>query len=100
MGLPAARRRRSAAFASNAAKSTTAKGGSRSLVAKSYTVALVTRSKVRHEGLKREYYSLTVSALTDEGCARMTRWTNWAGTASASPQHVHQPRNPAEIAAT
>ncbi|MDX3191181.1 D-arabinono-1,4-lactone oxidase [Streptomyces sp. MN03-5084-2B] len=30
----------------------------------------------------------------------MTRWTNWAGTASASPQHVHQPRNPAEIAAT
>ncbi|WP_410637795.1 D-arabinono-1,4-lactone oxidase [Amycolatopsis sp. lyj-346] len=30
----------------------------------------------------------------------MTRWTNWAGTASASPQHVHLPRNPAEIAAT
>ncbi|WP_143264363.1 FAD-binding protein, partial [Amycolatopsis kentuckyensis] len=30
----------------------------------------------------------------------MTRWTNWAGTASSSPQHVHQPRNTAEIAAT
>ena len=30
----------------------------------------------------------------------MTRWTNWAGTASASPQHVHQPRSAAEIAAT
>src|SRR4051794_21020644 len=32
--------------------------------------------------------------------ARMTRWTNWAGTASASPQHVHQPRSTAEIAET
>ncbi|MEV6440577.1 D-arabinono-1,4-lactone oxidase [Amycolatopsis sp. NPDC051716] len=30
----------------------------------------------------------------------MTRWTNWAGTVSASPQHVHQPRDTAEIAAT
>ncbi|SFW52569.1 D-arabinono-1,4-lactone oxidase [Amycolatopsis australiensis] len=30
----------------------------------------------------------------------MTRWTNWAGTASASPQHVHQPRSAAEIAST
>ncbi|NBH10698.1 D-arabinono-1,4-lactone oxidase [Amycolatopsis sp. SID8362] len=29
----------------------------------------------------------------------MTRWTNWAGTASASPRHVHQPRSVAEIVA-
>ncbi|HKN53003.1 MAG TPA: D-arabinono-1,4-lactone oxidase [Amycolatopsis sp.] len=30
----------------------------------------------------------------------MTRWTNWAGTASATPQYVHQPRSTAEIAET
>ena len=30
----------------------------------------------------------------------MTRWSNWAGTATASPLHVHQPRNTAEIAET
>ena len=28
----------------------------------------------------------------------MTRWTNWAGTATASPQRVHKPRSVAEIA--
>ncbi|MDI5980821.1 D-arabinono-1,4-lactone oxidase [Amycolatopsis magusensis] len=27
----------------------------------------------------------------------MTRWTNWAGTATASPQRVHKPRGLAEI---
>lgn len=30
----------------------------------------------------------------------MTRWSNWAGTATASPLHVHQPRSTAEIAET
>ena len=30
----------------------------------------------------------------------MTRWSNWAGTATASPLHVHQPRNTAQIAET
>ncbi|HWD05091.1 MAG TPA: D-arabinono-1,4-lactone oxidase [Amycolatopsis sp.] len=29
----------------------------------------------------------------------MTPWSNWAGTAKASPQRVHRPRNAAEIAA-
>ncbi|MEC3981066.1 D-arabinono-1,4-lactone oxidase [Amycolatopsis sp. H20-H5] len=28
----------------------------------------------------------------------MTRWTNWAGTATALPRRVHQPRSTAEIA--
>src|SRR5437763_8877877 len=58
------------------------------------------RSKVRHEGLKREYYSLTVPDISTDGQVRMTRWTNWAGTASATPQYVHQPRSTAEIAET
>ncbi|SDX35213.1 FAD-linked oxidoreductase [Amycolatopsis xylanica] len=28
----------------------------------------------------------------------MTQWTNWAGTATATPQRVHQPRDTGEIA--
>src|SRR5689334_13863018 len=122
IGLPAARRSRSAAFASSASRSTTAKGGSRSAVARSsrraspgstsgrVIVAMIgsvlarPRSGQPGAGVDRRGARVLECGAVDEGGGmtqvldgERTRWRNWAGNQQAAVEVV-RPGSAEEVA--